>query len=121
MARLMPLPHDLISPARAGRIGAMSFLLCVVAFIMCASRRKKWPRSRHSSDPVMQLDLDSRFLTTTRVQPGGFEEGFMGGEAGAICVWQKKILMGEKCQLPDFSGIISYDSDGNIIPAHSIK
>ncbi|KAI3719922.1 hypothetical protein L6452_20828 [Arctium lappa] len=36
------------------------------------------------------------------------EEGF--GEGG---LWQKEILMGEKCQPPEFSGVIFYDCDGH--------
>ncbi|BFG16977.1 hypothetical protein CerSpe_032520 [Prunus speciosa] len=36
------------------------------------------------------------------------EDGF--GEGG---VWQKSILMGDKCQPPEFSGAIYYDSSGN--------
>lgn len=31
------------------------------------------------------------------------------------CVWQKNILMGGKCQLPEFSGVINYDAAGNIV------
>ncbi|KAK4772004.1 hypothetical protein SAY86_013779 [Trapa natans] len=35
------------------------------------------------------------------------------GEGG---VWQRSILMGEKCQPPEFSGAIYYDSQGNQLP-----
>ncbi|OIV97190.1 hypothetical protein TanjilG_28941 [Lupinus angustifolius] len=28
-------------------------------------------------------------------------------------VWQKQIIMGDKCEPLDFSGVISYDSNGN--------
>lgn len=38
------------------------------------------------------------------------EEGF--GEGG---LWQKEILMGEKCQPHEFSGVIYYDCDGKQI------
>ncbi|GFP96636.1 hypothetical protein PHJA_001807700 [Phtheirospermum japonicum] len=31
-------------------------------------------------------------------------------------LWQKAILMGEKCQPPEFSGVIYYDYAGNRIP-----
>ncbi|KAL2233445.1 uncharacterized protein LOC105156423 [Sesamum indicum] len=31
-------------------------------------------------------------------------------------LWQKAILMGEKCQPPEFSGVIYYDYSGNRIP-----
>ncbi|KAL3644628.1 hypothetical protein CASFOL_009808 [Castilleja foliolosa] len=32
-------------------------------------------------------------------------------------LWQKAIMMGEKCQPPEFSGVIYYDYSGNRIPA----
>ncbi|KAF8378484.1 hypothetical protein HHK36_029826 [Tetracentron sinense] len=38
------------------------------------------------------------------------EQGF--GDGG---LWQRNILMGEKCQPPDFQGVIYYDSHGNQI------
>ncbi|CAL1392861.1 unnamed protein product [Linum trigynum] len=41
-----------------------------------------------------------------KVATGGFGEGGL---------WQKSILRGEKCQLPEFSGVIFYDSRGNQI------
>ncbi|KAL0463644.1 UNVERIFIED_CONTAM: hypothetical protein Slati_0252000 [Sesamum latifolium] len=31
-------------------------------------------------------------------------------------LWQKAILMGERCQPPEFSGVIYYDYSGNRIP-----
>ena len=39
------------------------------------------------------------------------EEGF--GDGG---LWQRSILMGEKCQPPEFSGVIYYDIDGKRLP-----
>ncbi|GAB4845195.1 hypothetical protein Ancab_038604 [Ancistrocladus abbreviatus] len=38
-----------------------------------------------------------------------------GEEQQQVSVWQKNILMGGKCQVPDFSGLIIYDSAGNIV------
>lgn len=35
-------------------------------------------------------------------------------------VWQRPILMGEKCELPRFSGLILYDERGQLLD-HSIK
>ncbi|KAE9608387.1 hypothetical protein Lalb_Chr08g0235031 [Lupinus albus] len=32
---------------------------------------------------------------------------------GSGGVWQKQIMMGDKCEPLDFSGVISYDSNGN--------
>ena len=31
-------------------------------------------------------------------------------------VWQRPILMGEKCELPRFSGLILYDDEGKLLP-----
>ncbi|XAR62237.1 hypothetical protein NMG60_11016924 [Bertholletia excelsa] len=30
-------------------------------------------------------------------------------------LWQKNILMGGKCELPDFSGVIIYDAAGKVV------
>ncbi|XP_011008655.1 PREDICTED: uncharacterized protein LOC105113976 [Populus euphratica] len=44
--------------------------------------------------------------------PGiGIKEEAGGLEEGGL--WQKSILMGEKCQPPEFSGVIFYDGHGN--------
>ncbi|RZS00589.1 hypothetical protein BHM03_00030339 [Ensete ventricosum] len=45
---------------------------------------------------------------------GELEEEEMQGEDG---VWRRTILMGEKCQPLDFSGVIYYDADGRQLPA----
>ncbi|CAN1137784.1 hypothetical protein LINPERHAP2_LOCUS10273 [Linum perenne] len=42
-------------------------------------------------------------------------EAKMTGGFGEGGLWQKSILRGEKCQLPEFSGVIFYDSRGNQI------
>ncbi|KAJ4726523.1 Transmembrane protein [Melia azedarach] len=52
-----------------------------------------------------------------------------GGEGGGVGwqshnsespVWQRPILMGEKCELPRFSGLILYDERGKLLD-HSVK
>ncbi|KAI3509725.1 hypothetical protein L1887_25247 [Cichorium endivia] len=42
---------------------------------------------------------------------GGGEVGWPSHNAGSP-VWQRPILMGEKCELPRFSGLILYDQGG---------
>ncbi|XP_022775824.1 uncharacterized protein LOC111317648 [Durio zibethinus] len=51
------------------------------------------------------------FICKKGKQPGngGLEEGGFGGGG----LWQKAILMGEKCRPPEFAGVIYYDSYGN--------
>ncbi|KAK1281969.1 hypothetical protein QJS10_CPB22g00904 [Acorus calamus] len=82
---------------------AAMFVVCAVALVMCASHgRRRWrrlvkvPWRRGPDQPVI-----------------GDVEPAVTGE---VLVWQRNILMGEKCQLPDFSGAIIYDSDGKIVP-----
>ncbi|RZC44053.1 hypothetical protein C5167_037004 [Papaver somniferum] len=35
--------------------------------------------------------------------------------SGEVSLWQRNILMGGKCRLPAFSGVIVYDSEGNLV------
>ncbi|GAB4849293.1 hypothetical protein Ancab_004093 [Ancistrocladus abbreviatus] len=41
-------------------------------------------------------------------------------ESAAAAVWQRPILMGERCELPRFSGLILYDERGRPLP-HSAE
>ncbi|KAG5246129.1 Acetate kinase [Salix suchowensis] len=77
---------------------AVTLLLCAFAlFIACYG---SWDH-----DPVIQLNTEETMLGA----------GGHGIHAGSLSVWKKNILMGGKCQLPDFSGVIIYDSDGNVV------
>ncbi|TXG66644.1 hypothetical protein EZV62_007919 [Acer yangbiense] len=59
---------------------------------------------------------------------GSRREGSVEGGAGwqshshdlGSPVWQRPILMGEKCELPRFSGVILYDEAGRLLE-HSLK
>ncbi|KAJ4808681.1 hypothetical protein LUZ62_021247 [Rhynchospora pubera] len=77
-------------------------LVCAALLLACASHSQPWRRimgsmSFRRSEPVMSI---------YQVQPGVGEEP---------CIWQKGILMGEKCQMPDYSGVITYDTAGNLV------
>ncbi|KAF8404477.1 hypothetical protein HHK36_009362 [Tetracentron sinense] len=104
MARQLLLAQPVTVTTQVG-LGAATLFLCVFALFMCASHSRSWRRMRgcyssyDDNDPVIQLNS---------------EEGMLGGESD-VSVWQKNILMGGKCQLPDFSGIIIYDSAGNLV------
>ncbi|XP_043719618.1 uncharacterized protein LOC122667417 [Telopea speciosissima] len=120
MARQLPIVQDVASTIQAS-LGIAAFLLCSFALFMCAShswKRRNWRRCYgfSSDEPVIQLNTEGAFIMSKRaqqVQPGYGEESMAGQQD--VCVWQKNILMGEKCQVPDFSGIIVYDSAGNIV------
>uniref|UniRef100_J3LAU7 Erythromycin biosynthesis protein CIII-like C-terminal domain-containing protein n=1 Tax=Oryza brachyantha TaxID=4533 RepID=J3LAU7_ORYBR len=61
--------------------------------------------SRRRTEPVISIH---------QVQPG-VGEGEAGDGMPPPCVWQRNILMGGKCQLPEFSGVINYDAAGNVV------
>ncbi|GAB2270270.1 hypothetical protein Dimus_005175 [Dionaea muscipula] len=95
---------SMISASQAG-LAVLSLFLCAMALLLCASHTRKLRRrlctcygmamARNETDPVSIMHL--------------------GGEEQQDSIWQKNILMGGKCQLPDFSGVIVYDSAGNLI------
>ncbi|CAN0827272.1 hypothetical protein LINGRAPRIM_LOCUS2531 [Linum grandiflorum] len=101
-------------------MAAISLLaLCAFTLFFCASHGRKLRHHWRSycsygfvHDPVIQLDNNPN-TTMLQVDSSSLDEQ----------VWKKNILMGGKCQLPDFSGVIIYDSDGNhvIPPAPSRK
>jgi hypothetical protein len=90
---------------------AAAFLaVCALALALCASHSAPGPgpgRLRRALASVSRRRTEPVIAAVHQVQPGG-------GEASP-CVWQKGILMGGKCQLPDFSGAINYDPAGNLV------
>ncbi|XP_020221002.1 uncharacterized protein LOC109803733 [Cajanus cajan] len=107
MARPLAMMHPLLSSSSHIGLVVMTLMLCAMALLMCASHSsRKW---RHwiscyafQEEPV--IEFNNEVVMSTCGEPQ--EEGSL---------WQKNILMGGKCQLPDFSGVIIYDSNGNIV------
>ncbi|EES04736.1 hypothetical protein BDA96_04G096900 [Sorghum bicolor] len=81
--------------------------VCALALALCASHSAPAGRLRRALASVSRRRTEPAIAAVHQVQPGG-------GEASP-CVWQKGILMGGKCQLPDFSGVINYDPAGNLV------
>ncbi|XP_050211743.1 uncharacterized protein LOC126661902 [Mercurialis annua] len=122
MARQIYLKQMPLSTSQAG-LAAMTVLLCAFALFMCASHSRKWRRlgacyGSSNHDPVIELNNDDIMVRNGVYGVPGRDnnEVMFSGEQRGVPVWQKNILMGGKCQLPDFSGVIIYDSDGNIVP-----
>lgn len=70
--------------------------------------------------PLVAIMSPRKFVTSVsnkanifmyKKRSGGDHESGAGG-FGEGGLWQKAILMGEKCQPPEFSGVIHYDSSG---------
>ncbi|KAL1561510.1 hypothetical protein AAHA92_04202 [Salvia divinorum] len=91
--------------------GVGSLVLCALALFMCASHsRRRWRRWKScygygDQDPVIQLNHDE----IMDYQLGDVEP------SSEATLWKKNIMMGGKCQLPDFSGVIIYNSTGTVV------
>ncbi|PUZ74654.1 hypothetical protein GQ55_1G082500 [Panicum hallii var. hallii] len=96
-------------PGAAAVASVAAFLaVCALALALCASHSAPGAgRLRRALASVSRRRTEPVIAAVHQVQPGG-------GEASP-CVWQKGILMGGKCQLPDFSGVINYDPAGNLV------
>ncbi|KAM1242451.1 hypothetical protein ACFX2G_034802 [Malus domestica] len=109
MARNLLLTHSLPSTFQVA-LAAITLAFCTMALLMCASHSHSWRRrwiactEFFDDDPVIQ-----------HIQPGNYDASVDSDEQEEDPVWQKNILMGGKCQLPDFSGVIIYDAEGNIV------
>lgn len=80
---------------------------------MCATHSRSWRKWKscygyRDQDPVIQLNPEGMEAFTI----DDVDESTYNGEAS---VWKKNIIMGGKCQLPDFSGVIIYDTAGNLV------
>ncbi|XP_031251787.1 uncharacterized protein LOC116109700 [Pistacia vera] len=121
MARQLHFKPAPLSTSQAG-LAAASLLLCAFALFMCASHSRKWRHHWRAAcydflddDPVIELNNEVMVQHTQEYQLRNRDESIYSCEQQAAPVWQKNILMGGKCQLPDFSGVIIYDSEGNVV------
>lgn len=130
MVRQLQMMHPSQATAQVGMAGA-SLLLCAFALFMCASHARKWRRRWNAcldygyefESPVIELNQEATVVTTQRANAcvgsvteseTGNSQMFFSREQQAA-LWQKNIIMGGKCQLPDFSGVILYDPNGNVV------
>lgn len=72
------------------------------------SRPSKWEESLRETPRPLLVKRDL----------GGVDVGRQSHNS-ASAVWQRPILMGEKCELPRFSGLILYDQRG--MPVHQCE
>ncbi|XP_010062072.2 uncharacterized protein LOC104449574 [Eucalyptus grandis] len=125
MARPLQSTHPAMGAPQLGLV-AMTLLLCAFALFMCAShsrrRRRHWQECYgfFEEEAVIELHNDTVILESRADCEGNmFMDGRENDEeeaaTAATSVWRKNILLGGKCQLPDFSGVIIYNADGNIV------
>ncbi|KAL2894385.1 Heat-inducible transcription repressor HrcA [Bienertia sinuspersici] len=114
MARPLTAAYSSLSTSQTG-FAALSLFLCALALSLCASHSRRWRRwtmcyTRRGNDLIIQQLHDEGLIF------GPPEVGENQQVSGPV--WQKNILMGGKCQLPDFSGVIIYDSAGNAVTSN---
>ncbi|GER31922.1 DHFS-FPGS homolog B [Striga asiatica] len=135
MVRPMPIVHisSVLSSPAALAIGL--FVSATLLVGLCAKHARKVPKKQGSGtkDPNAPLPIKSpkqliatishKAMMVNSKKKSEREVGVGGkvnstnsdGEDEENGVWQKAILMGEKCQPPEFSGVIYYDYCGNRI------
>ncbi|XP_021771460.1 uncharacterized protein LOC110735578 [Chenopodium quinoa] len=111
MARLLSAVNFSFSMPQTG-FAALTLFFCAFTLFMCASHSRRWRRwsacyTNRGNEPVIQ-QLHNEGMIYSPTEAG--ENQYVSGP-----VWQKNILMGGKCQLPDYSGVIIYDSAGNTV------
>ncbi|GAA0143858.1 hypothetical protein Leryth_021554 [Lithospermum erythrorhizon] len=113
MARVL-FDHSLNNSSQA-LLSIATFCLCAMALFGCVTHSRKWHKwkacyvyGRTGHDPVIQLNHDGFH----DYQLGDTDPSTLSADAS---IWRKNILMGGKCQLPDFSGVIIYDASGNVV------
>lgn len=93
-------------------IGLFFSIIAIVA--LCAKHAKK--NSKKSMSNINESKIVPKLSPLHNMtKKGGEESGEVTGEVAGEQkgLWQKAIIMGEKCQPPQFSGVIYYDSFGN--------
>ncbi|KAB2077838.1 hypothetical protein E1A91_A06G121600v1 [Gossypium mustelinum] len=124
MARQLYSTSPSSTPLNASQAGlaAVTLLLCAFALIKCASHTRKLRRQWRACyeffdedyiDPVIEIQHEATNADISDYQADDVADTSMFSREQPV--WQKNILMGEKCQLPDFSGVIIYDSEGNVV------
>ncbi|KAI3504733.1 hypothetical protein L1887_26418 [Cichorium endivia] len=74
------------------------------------SPMRQWPKKLMATISNKDIKFGRR---KRRTGGAGNTNGDGAAEFGDDGLWQREILMGDKCQPLDFSGVIYYDRDGN--------
>ncbi|KAI3939721.1 hypothetical protein MKW92_013584 [Papaver armeniacum] len=70
----------------------------------------------HYSEPIIEIQHVNQVQPMEDVDESYESDGARHEQgSGEVSLWQRNILMGGKCRLPAFSGVIVYDSEGNLV------
>lgn len=144
MARWVAMMHvgATSSTGLVAMLGMVAGLCMVVMIIgLCTISRKHNRVQNKDSDidertpafssksPKKWMNLSSKKLATTNEPKrtmhddalAAYERDFAEENGLDSPVWQRTILMGERCEPPVFSGLILYDERGNRVPEFPCK
>ncbi|KAL1212462.1 hypothetical protein V5N11_034818 [Cardamine amara subsp. amara] len=115
------VPPFRTQPLTVLKMGLAAAKVRLVGFTSHSKRKfRRWAACYGSRDyePVIHLQNDMMMMNNDGVyEPYNGEPSIiLSGDQRKGPLWQKNILMGGKCQLPDFSGVILYDADGQVVP-----
>ncbi|KAG7586707.1 hypothetical protein ISN45_Aa02g019780, partial [Arabidopsis thaliana x Arabidopsis arenosa] len=117
------VPPSRTKPLTVFKMGLASASFRLVSLVSHSKRklrRCRWVACYGSRDyePVIHLQNDMTMMNNGDVYDpyNGDPSMLLSGDQRRGPLWQKNILMGGKCQLPDFSGVILYDADGQVVP-----
>lgn len=99
---------------------AIGLFFSIIAIVgLCAKHAKKSSK-KSKANIISESKIVPRLSSPQQLSPnmtkkgGEFSDEFSGELAGdKKGLWQKTIIMGEKCKPPQFSGVIYYDCSGN--------
>ncbi|KAL1810739.1 hypothetical protein ACET3Z_020804 [Daucus carota] len=100
-----PMPKK-ISPAPE-KLAAGLLTSVVSLWLICSKHATR--TSKKIAPKKVMARLSHKAIQFRRRKSGG--EAKTGGEDGGV--WRRAILMGDKCEPLDYSGVIYYDSEGN--------
>ncbi|AAF43227.1 hypothetical protein AtNW77_Chr1g0073091 [Arabidopsis thaliana] len=114
------VPPSRTKPLTIFKMGLASASVRLVNLASHSKRKlRRWAACYGSRDyePVIYLQNDMTMMNNGGVyEYNGDPSMLLSGDQRRGPLWQKNILMGGKCQLPDFSGVILYDADGQVVP-----
>ncbi|KAL7616097.1 uncharacterized protein LOC111915690 [Lactuca sativa] len=93
-------------------------LLCAKQTIIASKKLKNNTKISSGTPKKLISSISNKAIKLRHRMKRTGEEG---GEHGSDGLWRKEILMGDKCQPLDFSGVIYYDKDGNLLSELPIR
>ncbi|KAI3513287.1 hypothetical protein L1887_20616 [Cichorium endivia] len=87
-------------------------LLCAKQTIIASKKLKNNTKIAQGSPKKLISSISNKAI---KLRHRMKKTGEKGAEYGNDGLWRREILMGDKCQPLDFSGVIYYDKDGNLL------